>query len=127
MDISERHNTLKYVLCLFFRVFLEVQVIKQWEMVYIQLRDRFCLKWKCPGSSRELGDKRMEKRKSSILIRFILRAILGLVVIFGVNQFLDYRNIPVSVGINLISFLTSGTLGIPGVCLLYGIMFYQIM
>ena len=44
----------------------------------------------------------MEKRKSSILIRFILRAILGLVVIFGVNQFLDYRNIPVSVGINLI-------------------------
>ncbi|MCI6092520.1 pro-sigmaK processing inhibitor BofA family protein [bacterium] len=69
----------------------------------------------------------MEKRKSSILIRFILRAILGLVVIFGVNQFLDYRNIPVSVGINLISFLTSGTLGIPGVCLLYGIMFYQIM
>ena len=69
----------------------------------------------------------MEKRKSSILIRFILRAILGLVVIFGVNQFLDYRNIPVSVGINLISFLTSRTLGIPGVCLLYGIMFYQIM
>ena len=44
----------------------------------------------------------MEKRKSSILIRFILRAILGLVVIFGVNQFLDYRNITVSVGINLI-------------------------
>ena len=70
---------------------------------------------------------KMEKKKSSILMRFILRAFFGLIVILGTNQFLDYRNIPVSVGINLISFLTSGDLGIPGVCLLYGIMFYQIM
>ena len=69
----------------------------------------------------------MEKKKSSIITRFIVRAIVGLAIIFLANQFLDYRNIPVSVGINLISFLTSGTLGIPGVFLLYGIMFYQIM
>jgi len=52
---------------------------------------------------------------------------LGMGLIFFANQFLDYRNIPVSVGLNLLSFLTSGTLGIPGVGLLYGIMFYKIM
>lgn len=68
----------------------------------------------------------MEKR-TPFIINFIVRAILGMGIIFFVNEFLGYRNIPVSVGLNLISFLTSGTLGIPGVCLLYGIMFYQIL
>ena len=33
----------------------------------------------------------------------------------------------INVGLNPVSFLTSGTLGIPGVCLLYGITFYQIL
>ncbi|MDY5845477.1 MAG: pro-sigmaK processing inhibitor BofA family protein [Bariatricus sp.] len=69
----------------------------------------------------------MEKKKLSIVTCFIVRAVEGLTAIFFINQFFDYRNIPVSVGINLISFLTSGMLGIPGVCLLYGIIFYQIM
>lgn len=69
---------------------------------------------------------KMEKR-TPFLINFIVRAVLGMGIIFFVNQFLDYRNIPVSVGLNLVSFLTSGILGVPGVCMLYGIMFYQIL
>lgn len=46
---------------------------------------------------------------------------------FLVNQWMDYRNIPVSVGLNVLSFFVSGCLGIPGVAMLYGIMFYQFM
>lgn len=73
------------------------------------------------------GEDFMENKKTPFLINFIIRAILGMGLIFFANQYLDYRNIEVSVGLNLISFLTSGMLGIPGVGLLYGIMFYKIM
>ena len=64
----------------------------------------------------------MDKKRPSFIVNFIVRAIVGMGIIF-----LDYRNIPASVGLNLISFFTTGALGIPGVCLLYGIMFYQLM
>ncbi len=69
----------------------------------------------------------MEKKRPPLLVNFIVRAVVGMGIIFFVNQFLDYRNIPVSVGLNVISFITAGTLGVPGVCLLYGVMFYQLM
>ena len=55
------------------------------------------------------------------------RALTGMGSIFLVNQWMDYRNIPVSVGLNVLSFFVSGCLGIPGVAMLYGIMFYQFM
>ena len=69
----------------------------------------------------------MEDKKKSWIVNFIVRAIVGMGLIFLANQFIDYRNIPISVGLNLITFLTSGVLGVPGVAMLYGIMFYQIM
>ena len=62
------------------------------------------------------------KRRGSWQINFIVRG-----SIFLVNQWMDYRNIPVSVGLNVLSFFVSGCLGIPGVAMLYGIMFYQFM
>ena len=65
------------------------------------------------------------KRRGSWQINFIVRALTGMGSIFLVNQWMDYRNIPVSVGLNVLSFLVSGCLGIPGVAMLYGIMFYQ--
>lgn len=61
------------------------------------------------------------------IVHFVLRAVLGMGVILLVNYFLGDRNASVSVGLNAISVLTSGTLGIPGVALLYGILFYQIL
>lgn len=48
-------------------------------------------------------------------------------MIFFVNEFLSMKEIQVSVGLNAVSFVVSGALGIPGVGLLYGIMFYNIM
>ncbi len=69
----------------------------------------------------------MSKEHSGFIINFLVRAVVGIGIIFFVNQYLDYRNISVSVGINGISFLTSGLLGMPGIALLYGILFYQIL
>lgn len=69
----------------------------------------------------------MSKEHSGFIINFLIRAVVGIGIIFFVNQYLDYRNISVSVGINGISFLTSGLLGMPGIALLYGILFYQIL
>ena len=61
------------------------------------------------------------KRRGSWQINFIVRALTGMGSIFLVNQWMDYRNIPVSVGLNVLSFFVSG------VAMLYGIMFYQFM
>lgn len=69
----------------------------------------------------------MSKEHSGFIINFLVRAVVGIGITFFVNQYLDYRNISVSVGINGISFLTSGLLGMPGIALLYGILFYQIL
>lgn len=69
----------------------------------------------------------MKERAMEILVNFIVRLILGTAVIFFVNQFLDSINIPIAVGINPISFLTSGILGLPGVALLYGIVCWEIL
>lgn len=69
----------------------------------------------------------MSEQRSHPVVNFLVRAILGIAVIFFVNEFLASRGISVKVGLNPITFLTSGTLGIPGVALLYGISFYQIL
>lgn len=67
----------------------------------------------------------MDENRSSIVVNFIVRAVIGLGVIFFTNETLASRGISVAVGLNGLSLLTSGTLGLPGVCLLYGILFYQ--
>ena len=50
-----------------------------------------------------------------------------MMLIFIINQWVLPADSSINVGLNPVSFLTSGTLGIPGVCLLYGITFYQIL
>lgn len=59
--------------------------------------------------------------------KFILRGILGLGIVYLVNQILELNGISVAVGLNLCTLLIAGSLGIPGVGLLYGILFYQIL
>lgn len=67
----------------------------------------------------------MEQKPVSFLVKFIMRAILGMGLIFFINQYIIPQEAAWKVGLNAVSFLTSGTLGIPGVCLLYGILIYQ--
>ena len=59
------------------------------------------------------------------MINFFVRLILGIAMIFFVNEFLEFENIAVRVGMNPLTLLTSGVLGTPGVALLYGIAFYR--
>lgn len=67
----------------------------------------------------------MENKVTNIIVNFVIRAILGMGLIYFINQYLLPTGNSLSVGLNAISFLTTGSLGIPGVCLLYGILFYQ--
>lgn len=65
------------------------------------------------------------KSLSDVITNFIVRMFIGIAIIFLVNQFLVSEDISVSVGINPVTAVTAGTFGVPGVCLLYGIVFYQ--
>lgn len=66
-------------------------------------------------------------KKIQILVNFTVRAILGMGLIFFVNYFLEQQEIAIKVGLNVISFLTSGVLGLPGVALLYGLVTTSIL
>ena len=67
------------------------------------------------------------KEKNQILVNFIVRAILGMGLIFFANQFFMYKEIAVEVGFNAVSFLTAGFLGLPGVAMLYGVVAIPIL
>lgn len=69
----------------------------------------------------------MPENRSHLFTNFIVRAIVGMALIFFINEFLSYQGIDVRVGMNPWTFLTSGILGTPGIALLYGISFYGIM
>lgn len=69
----------------------------------------------------------MQNRILSFVIRFFSRAFVGMLLIFLVNHLVLPPDSSINVGLNPVTLLTSGTLGIPGVCLLYGIMWYQIL
>lgn len=65
------------------------------------------------------------KQKARLVFNFLARSVIGLVCIYFCNDFLKLQGFELTVGINPISFLTTGALGFSGVALLYGIMFYQ--
>lgn len=67
------------------------------------------------------------RRKAEFLINILLRSVTGTAVIYFVNQILTTQHIQTMVGVNPISVLTSGILGLPGVALLYGIHFFQFL
>lgn len=69
----------------------------------------------------------LAKKKAEFVINFVLRGIVGTTVIYFVNEVLLYYGLSYAIGINPITVLTSGTLGFPGVLLLYGINLYKIL
>ena len=72
---------------------------------------------------RRRGSLDMEQ-KTSFIVQFLSRAIVGMAFIFFINQFLVSRGISMQVGLKLVTFATTGIFGTPGVALLYGIAFY---
>ena len=67
----------------------------------------------------------MKNKAAAVILNFFLRAVMGICLIYFVNQYVLPDQDSWKVGINGLSFLTSGSLGIPGVCMLYGILVYQ--
>lgn len=72
-----------------------------------------------------LGGCGMENKLASFFMNFLIRAIIGMAAVFFINQYIIPDQAGWHVGLNMISFLTTGSLGIPGVCLLYGILLFQ--
>ena len=73
---------------------------------------------------------RVDMKKSTVydmVFKFLVRAFSGMAVVYFVNLYIGQQGMMVQVGMNPISFLTSGILGLPGVAMLYGISFYQIL
>ena len=66
-------------------------------------------------------------RKIEWIINFVLRAVMGTIGIYFLNNFLIIRDISVTVGINPMTVLTSGILGFPGLVVLYGINFFKVL
>ena len=63
----------------------------------------------------------MKKKITGLILHFFARAVGGMMLIFIINQWVLPADSSINVGLNPVSFLTSGTLGFPGVALLYGI------
>lgn len=67
------------------------------------------------------------KQKNQFWVNFIVRAILGMGIIFFTNQFFVYKEIALNVGFNIVSILIAGCLGLPGIVMLYGIVAMPIL
>ncbi len=67
------------------------------------------------------------KQKAEFFLNFCLRAVMGGIAIYGINLLLASFGIPCSVGINLLSLLTSGTFGFSGVSLLYAVAAFSFL
>lgn len=61
------------------------------------------------------------RKKKEILLNFTIRLVLGIAMILITNQLLARADIHITVGLNPVSVVTAGALGVPGVVLLYGI------
>lgn len=53
---------------------------------------------------------------------FLIRMVVGLILILGLNVVLGWIGLPLTVGINPLTAAASGFLGVPGVIMLYGIV-----
>lgn len=67
------------------------------------------------------------RKKLEWLLNMAMRSILGVIAIYFVNTVLAAMGITLGVGINEITILTSGILGIPGLLALYGLGIYRML
>lgn len=67
------------------------------------------------------------RRKMEILVRFLLRALCGVVCIYVVNYVMLRLHYPGTLGWNPVTVLTTGFLGLPGLIALYGIKIVSLL
>ena len=64
------------------------------------------------------------RARTQKMMNVILRAVLGIAILYLVNTVLDSRQMISGVGINAITIGVSAFLGVPGILLLYGSSFF---
>lgn len=67
------------------------------------------------------------RKNMELLINFILRVVVGILAIYFLNEFFAMQKLSIAVGINPLTILTTGILGLPGLALLYGIVIYKFL
>lgn len=65
------------------------------------------------------------KSKKEWLLNVVMRSVLGTIAIYFVNAALAGAGIHLGVGINLVTVLTSGILGFPGLVAIYSVGIYK--
>lgn len=67
------------------------------------------------------------KYKAKLLLRVLVRMILGGISIYFINLILGKNGISTIIAINPLTILTSGLLGFPGVFLLFAVYFLSLV
>lgn len=67
------------------------------------------------------------RKRLEWLLNLIMRSILGTVAIYFINGALAMQGVSLGIGINAVTVLTSGILGIPGLLALYGLGIYRLL
>ncbi len=67
------------------------------------------------------------RKRLEWLLNLVMRCILGTVAIYFINGALATQGISLGIGINAVTVLTSGILGIPGLMVLYGLGIYYFL
>lgn len=61
------------------------------------------------------------KSRANMVFRFLVQAVLGGILIYGMNRFFLSQNIVSIIALNPLTVSTCGFLGIPGFLLLFGV------
>lgn len=67
------------------------------------------------------------RKHVELIINFVLRGILGMMLIYFANYFLAGWLPELNMGYNLFTFCAAGFLGVPGIFMLYGIGLYMVL
>ncbi len=67
------------------------------------------------------------RKRLEWLLNLVMRSILGPVAIYFINGALAMQGVSLGIGINAVTVLTSGILGIPGLLALYGLGIYRLL
>lgn len=67
------------------------------------------------------------RRRLEWLLNLVMRSVLGIISIYFINTALAGLGFSLGVGINTVTVLTAGMLGIPGVLALYALGIYRLL
>lgn len=66
----------------------------------------------------------MVRKRPDLIVDFMLRACVGTAGIYLLDFVLGIGGYQITVGVNTVTILSNGLLGLPGFILLYGLAFY---